>query len=246
MPNTELPHPPSGSDGCEFVNCPDWGEDPEAKSRCSVCKYQAYCSQRCQKGDWKHLHKYGCSSLIVDPDKAFLAPDANELENMVQWALRWLTAFEKLPHSVPANRSWKASTMPESKELLDMMISSGATYTRLPKDYDKRPFRLPLVLIARRFSSEMFQPLSEDARKVLGDYITTCGQNTLGKFTKVYGPKLMSKPADLAPDEYNFWMTLAPIVTAQDYGVCAFEEWPIRCRALATARAFLWEDGAPA
>ncbi|KAH6904491.1 hypothetical protein BKA70DRAFT_1296951 [Coprinopsis sp. MPI-PUGE-AT-0042] len=241
--SSELPTPPSQG-FCEYADCPDMDSDPEANSRCSVCKYQEYCSQRCQKLDWKRLHKYGCSSLTVDPQRAFLAPDAEELEKMIQWALRWFSAFEKLSKEVTGNRRWKASSMPESKELLDMRIESASTYTRLPKDHMSRPFRLPLVLISRRFSSEMFEPLTEEARKVLGDYLTTCGHNPPGgKFTKVYGPKLMRKPADLAPDEYNFWITFAPIVTGQDYGVCQFKEWQLRCRALATARVFLWEDG---
>ncbi|EAU91866.1 hypothetical protein CC1G_04633 [Coprinopsis cinerea okayama7 len=242
-PDTTVLPAPKPSGYCEFDDCPDVEEGAVAKSRCSVCKDYSYCSQKCQKLHWKQHHKWGCSSLVVEKDKAFLEPDPEELKKLEDVVVRWHAAFEKLPRETPSSRAWKASSLPESQELLQLEIPSGSSYTRLPQDHTTYPFRLPLTLIARRFTSEMLSSLSPEARTVLGGYITTCGHNPpKPHFTKIYGPKVVGKPADLAPGEYNFWMTLAPYMTIQDFGVCEFGEWEVRMRALATARVFLWDD----
>lgn len=129
---------------------------------------------------------------------------------------------------------------------IDVVIPSGSSYT-LPQPANQasklRPFCLPLVLICRRFLCEMLRPLTDEARKTLGDYVTVCGLRPPTQYSKVYGPKMMWKPADVSFEEYNFWMTIAPIIASQDYKVCKFgDEWMNRWRALATARVFLWDD----
>lgn len=89
----------------------------------------------------------------------------------------------------------------------------------------------------------MLRSLTDEARKTLGDYVTICGLRPPTQYSKVYGPKMMWKPADVSIEEYNFWMTIAPVIASQDYKVCKFgDEWMTRWRALATARVFLWDD----
>ncbi|KAE9399764.1 hypothetical protein BT96DRAFT_820148 [Gymnopus androsaceus JB14] len=237
MASNQIPVPPSLHE-CEYIDCPLWDEGGEADEirRCAVCKYQHYCSQSCQKQDWKK-HKFACSSLTIDQEKAFLIPDEDELRVLTDMMVRWEDAYR-----FSKKASWNVSVMPESQELLGLNIPSGSSYHLLPADQASRPFRLPLILICRRFLSEMLRPLTDEARKILEDYVTICGQNPPSPYSKVYGPKIMWKPADVSTEEYNFWMTIAPIVASQDYKVCQFPEWTERWRALATCRVFLWDD----
>lgn len=39
------------------------------KSRCSVCRYATYCSEECQKLDWK-FHKFNCRKLSIFETKS--------------------------------------------------------------------------------------------------------------------------------------------------------------------------------
>ncbi|KAG2015249.1 hypothetical protein CC2G_008536 [Coprinopsis cinerea AmutBmut pab1-1] len=126
-----LPLPPLDKH-CSYNPCPTFGEsDGEAKHRCSLCKGVSYCGQRCQKLDWKENHRWNCSPLAIDNDKAFLEPDPEELEELTRVIMHWKEAYDKLPDAEKQkqNKGWKASSMPESKGLL------GASGRRDPHSY---------------------------------------------------------------------------------------------------------------
>ncbi|EAU91849.1 hypothetical protein CC1G_04616 [Coprinopsis cinerea okayama7 len=236
---------PAQDTGCGYPLCPNEEEDEpvEAQFRCSVCKNESYCGLRCQKLDWKN-HKWICSPLAIDSNTAFLKHDPEELEELTQVIRRWKEAFVKIPDSEKKKKGWKASSMPESQELLNFNIASGASYTRLPKDHTKRPFRLPITLIIRRFLSSMLLPPIPSALETVPDSICKLGEGARlpHGWGKMYGPKVVHKPADLSPGEYETVVDLIPIMFVEQDMEGELKEWGDRWLALSLARKMLWND----
>ncbi|EAU91850.1 hypothetical protein CC1G_04617 [Coprinopsis cinerea okayama7 len=241
-----LPLPPLDKH-CSYNPCPTFGEsDGEAKHRCSLCKGVSYCGQRCQKLDWKENHRWNCSPLAIDNDKAFLEPDPEELEELTRVIMHWKEAYDKLPDAEKQkqNKGWKASSMPESKGLLDLQIASGASYSRLPKNHTKYPFRLPIILITRRFLSSMFHPPLPPALERIPDMLCRMGREIVAPnyYPRMHGPKIIRKPADLSSGEYGTILDWMPVALLEHGIKGEVKEWGDRWIALATAEKLLWTD----
>ena len=89
--------------------------------------------------------------------------------------------------------------------------------------------------------NDLVGELSSDAKETLAGYINTITMPS--SHTKLYGPKIMGRPANLSPGEYVSLVANAPLITMQEYGTCSFsKECQERWRNLAAAILFLWDD----
>ncbi|KAK0501527.1 hypothetical protein EDD18DRAFT_1143108 [Armillaria luteobubalina] len=234
---------PRAEGDCETCWGDEYGEGEVILRRCAQCKNQFYCSEGCQRKDWK-THKYNCSPLYDDTTPATIPRDQeseDEIQHMGKILADWMKAFEAQGEAVET-RQWKGSTLPEAAAFLEVAPSPHfPPYKReIPKPRTKK-YRLPLVLMARLFLNDLVGKLSPEAKETLAGYISVI--NMPSGHAKLYGPKIMGRPADLSSGEYVSFVASAPIITMQEYGTCSFsKECQERWRNLATAKLFLWDD----
>lgn len=170
----------------------------------------------------------------------------------------WMKAFEAQGNAVKT-RQWKGSSLPEAAAFLGAYFAFSSSvalfrhcaelapsphfppYKREIPNPRTKKYRLPLVLMARLFLNDLVGELSSEAKETLAGYINVITMPS--SHAKLYGPKIMGRPADLSPGEYVSFVASAPIITMQEYGTCSFsKECQERWRNLATAKLFLWDD----
>ncbi|KAK0214756.1 hypothetical protein IW262DRAFT_1278236 [Armillaria fumosa] len=235
---------PKAEGDCE--SC--WGDEYDGEEvtmrRCAQCKNQFYRSEGCQRKDWK-THKYNCSPLYDDTTPATIPRDQeseDEIRRMGKILADWMKAFEAQGDAVKTHQ-WKGSSLPEAAAFLVALAPHCPPYKREIPNPRTKKYRLPLVLIARLFLNDLVGELSSEAKETLAGYINVI--NMPSSHAKLYGPKIMGRPADLSPGEYVSFVASAPIITMQEYGMCSFsKDCQGRWRNLATAKLFLWDDEA--
>ncbi len=81
-------------------------------------------------------------------------------------------------------------------------------YKRHPMGRVKYPYRSTLMLAARTGLLQLVSGLSARARIVLAERINQA--KIPAKWTRLFGPKIVARPGNLAPGEYEVFATLAP------------------------------------
>lgn len=85
---------------------------------------------------------------------------------------------------------------------LALNIPLHLQYTRVPLYHERCKYRLPLVNIARLFFIDLVSSFRNDEDRLKFDEFF--GQMLLpSHYAKVFVPKLLSRPADLSPGEYE-------------------------------------------
>lgn len=81
-------------------------------------------------------------------------------------------------------------------------------YKRHPMGHVKYPYRSTLMLAARTGLLQLVSGLSVKERIALAERINQA--KIPAKWTRLFGPKIVARPGNLAPGEYEVFATLAP------------------------------------
>ncbi|RDB23906.1 hypothetical protein Hypma_009006 [Hypsizygus marmoreus] len=231
-PGTRLPQPEAFCDVCL--------KEPKEEGkllRCSVCKNQFYCSTACQNKDWSK-HKHNCSVLPAEgliPAKIEHKDELHaEVERVAAMLKAWMVADNKYETENADKDKIGSLRLTETTAIRDLEIPEVFSYTRLPPQHDKFPFRTPLTLATRLFYIDLVASLS--ARTLLHFESRLAQVHLPSQVPRIYGPKVVARPGDLSPGEYQTLGHLYIAVLFDQKLRVDFERWA----ALAGAIKKLW------
>jgi hypothetical protein len=125
----------------------------------------------------------------------------------------------------------------------DLKLSSEFEYKNLPQQQlERHPFRNPIIQISRLYLIALVASHpNPEHRKLISDKLTS--MTLPSHLAPLYGPKIMSRPADLSPGEYDAFAEVAPtaMVEPEKVGMDLNERG--RWIALAVALKKLWNAG---
>ncbi|KAF9068894.1 hypothetical protein BDP27DRAFT_764420 [Rhodocollybia butyracea] len=187
-----------------YTECEACGEEDEDVTllRCSRCKNKFYCSERCQRSDWK-THRFDCSELPVAGDAlAILSCDSElqtEVARVIQSLKQWRDASDR---NAKANKE-ALKGLQESQDILEWekQLPTAFQYSHSPALHQKHVFRKPLMLIARLLFSYSIAVLPADEKTALTKYIAST--DFPSSFPQLYAPKVVARPAKLSSGEYE-------------------------------------------
>ncbi|KAE9407198.1 hypothetical protein BT96DRAFT_971424 [Gymnopus androsaceus JB14] len=110
----------------------------------------------------------------------------------------------------------------ESKDLLnwEAQVPTSLQFSRDPPLHDQKTFRKPTILMARiLLNYTIGNVLSADEKTALGKAIDL--MILPSSFPQLYAPKVLSRPADLSPGEYEMLLTVFPMWTMADTTITA-------------------------
>lgn len=84
---------------------------------------------------------------------------------------------------------------------LELTLPSSFAYAPLPPSHGQYPFRVPLVLIGRLFLMDLVASVSSTGLEELAKSLDMV--ELPSHIPRVFGPKVISRPADLSPGEYE-------------------------------------------
>jgi hypothetical protein len=124
---------------------------------------------------------------------------------------------------LPATRVWAGassshSTTPlltRSAESLRAHISPALALARAPKDAAKFPFRTPLAALTRLFLVDALANMSAAEQHQIAAGVEELQYPS--HMAVIYGPKVVARPADLSPGEYETIAQLLPMVLMEVY-----------------------------
>ncbi|KAJ7784416.1 hypothetical protein B0H16DRAFT_1296474 [Mycena metata] len=192
---------------CPLQDFLDEEIDSASKSlmRCSRCKNRFYCSAKCQKNDWKE-HQWNCSVLPVDDLPAATVVDIDD-------------EFKAEVTRVVAILKDMAAALKDEKKLSVKMLApllkitselpDRLHYKRAIRDSDKFNYRLPLITACRLLLIDYVSTLDEAGRQEYEKFFA--GMQFPPSWCEMYGPKIVARPADLSPGEYDMLVTSMPI-----------------------------------
>ncbi|KAF8630110.1 hypothetical protein AX15_003071 [Amanita polypyramis BW_CC] len=205
-PVLELPLAVSRCDTCSNEN----KEGPLL--RCSVCKDRFYCSTSCQTQDWKE-HKYSCSLLPPDGLEPTQIKSDEEREKVIKDYTALLKAWAEVYRETKTKNTsgghlrFASSRSTIAKSLITFAFPENLQYKRHPLAHTKYPYRSTLMLAARTGLMQLIPRLSLSERTDLAERI---GRAKIpAKWTRIFGPKIVARPENLAPGEYEVFATLA-------------------------------------
>jgi hypothetical protein len=118
-------------------------------------------------------------------------------------------------------------------------ILSGVSLERLPKDASRYPFRASIVSVSRLFLVHALAHMSAEERTEIGSNIQQAQYPS--HMAAMYGPKIVSRPADLSPGEYETVAQLFPMVFVPfAFGNAALEPEIKRWESLSVMLRCLW------
>jgi hypothetical protein len=175
-----------------------------AVNRCSVCKNSFYCSQECQTKDWP-IHKFKCSMLPGDGLTAAKIRDQEELHEEVERLSNifkeWKEAEELF--NKEGNDAFGGAYIPEGLKIAEIRPSQLWPYSRVPSQHKQYPYRLPIIHTSRLFLMDLVARLQFNKRALARLEAALESVEFPPQFARLYGPKLISKPAELSPGEYE-------------------------------------------
>ncbi|TCD66502.1 hypothetical protein EIP91_001278 [Steccherinum ochraceum] len=207
-------------------------EEADRMMRCSTCRNMFYCSQKCQKKDWskdKQPHKNAYTHAHKHPIEGQAHQDLeDEVHRVAEILQKWMDAYEPYLADTKNNDVWKTGGLPEDLLIRDIQLSSAYssdTYKRVPEGHPTYAYRLPTTLIARLFLIHLATPsptrTTSDLRKL---------ENWLGAIppfpnapTKLWPPKLLCRPGELSPGEYDAVLSVLPVIGEADMDLDAEE-----------------------
>jgi hypothetical protein len=104
-----------------------------------------------------------------------------------------------------------------SAESLHAHLSPALALTRAPKDTAKFPFRTPLAALTRLFLVDALADMSEAEQRQISAGVE--GLVYPSHMAAIYGPKVVARPADLSPGEYETIAQLLSMVLMEVYMV---------------------------
>lgn len=195
---------------CGWQGCTNHATTREFQ-RCSVCKQKGYCSADHQKRDWK-THKFSCSTYPFGSDGSKLpTSEINVDEEFHSEITRLRAIIDGINDSIDEidgekKQNFNPNKKPLPTELFDQLltlnISPRLQYDRVPEHNVHRPYALPLINITRLYLIEMVGGMDDTERDLLLKYFHDLKMPPF--FPQVWGPKLVFRPADLSPGEYEW------------------------------------------
>ncbi|KAF9454317.1 hypothetical protein P691DRAFT_809871 [Macrolepiota fuliginosa MF-IS2] len=212
--------------------------------RCSQCKNAFYCSELCQKKEWKR-HKFNCSLFPAEGLKPAVIPITKELVTEIQRVdlilKTWLDKFSELTNGLKEHvDKVNAADLPEAVPICQLKLSPEFEYKNLPQQQlERHPFRNSLIQISRLYLTALIASHpNPEHRKLLSDKIGTIPLPP--HLAPLYGPKIVSRPADLSPGEYDTFAEIAPTVMMEPEKVGMDENERGRWIGLAVGLRKLW------
>ncbi|KAJ7025378.1 hypothetical protein C8F04DRAFT_137923 [Mycena alexandri] len=199
--------PKSGSI-CEFDMCPLQDEIDSASTslmRCSRCKNRFYCSAKCQKSDWK-AHQWNCSVLPVDDVPA---ATVIEIDDEFKAEVARVVAILKEVAALKVEQGKLSATMLAPLLKIISELPERFHYKQRIQDSDKFKYRLPIITACRLLLIDYVSALDEARRQKYEKFFTTMEVPT--SWCAIYGPKIVARPADLSPGEYDMLSTVMPM-----------------------------------
>src|SRR5258708_518569 len=92
--------------------------------------------------------------------------------------------------------------------VIEFTFPESLQYKRHPLARVEYPYRSTLMLAARTGLIQLMSQLSTEERISLGERINRA--KIPAKWTRLFGPKIVARPRNLAPGEYEVFATLAP------------------------------------
>ncbi|KAJ3565788.1 hypothetical protein NP233_g7414 [Leucocoprinus birnbaumii] len=215
--------------------------------RCSQCKNAFYCNNVCQKQEWKR-HKFNCSLFPPEglkPARILITKElVDEVRRVDEILKAWLDRVSELTNGLQENvEKINAADLPEALPICRLELIPQFQYKNLPQlQLERHPFRNPIIQIARLYLIALVASHpNPQHRKLLADKLTSVTLPT--HLAPLYGPKVMSRPADLSPGEYDTFAEIAPAVMVEPEKVGMDESERGRWIALAVAMKKLWNAG---
>ncbi|KXN87422.1 hypothetical protein AN958_08853 [Leucoagaricus sp. SymC.cos] len=237
---------PSSQNQC--LSCGKKAEElGKSMLRCSQCKNAFYCNNVCQKQEWKR-HKFNCSLFPPEGLEPAMIPITKELVEEVRRVDEilkvWLDRVSELTKGLQENvEKINAADLPEAIPICQLKLSPEFEYKNLPQlQLERHPFRNPIIQISRLYLIALVASHPNQAhRTLLADKMS---ETVLPPhLAPLYGPKIMSRPADLSPGEYDSFAEIAPAIMVEPEKVGMDESERGRWIALAVAMKKLWNAG---
>lgn len=125
----------------------------------------------------------------------------------------------------------------------ELRLSPEFQYKNLPQQQlERHPFRNPILQICRLYLITLVASHPDpENRKILAESFSSI--QLPSHLAPLYGPKIMSRPGDLSPGEYDTLAEVAPMIMAKPEKVGIDENERGRWIALAVAVKKLWNAG---
>lgn len=215
--------------------------------RCSQCKNAFYCNNKCQKQEWKR-HKFNCSLFPPEglkPARILITREfIDEVMRVDETLKTWLDRVSELTNGLKENvEKINAADLPEAIPICQLRLSPEFQYKNLPQQQlERHPFRNPILQICRLYLITLVASHPDpENRKALAESFSSI--QLPSHLAPLYGPKIMSRPGDLSPGEYDTLAEVAPMIMAKPEKVGIDENERGRWIALAVAVKKLWNAG---
>ncbi|KAK2463533.1 hypothetical protein APHAL10511_004284 [Amanita phalloides] len=194
---------------CDTCSNENRGDGSDASLlRCSVCKNRFYCSAACQTQDWKE-HKHSCSALSFDGLGTVQIEGCKKvIQDYVALLRAWSEQHERIKNTGGGQHKFASSRSVAARALIGFTFPENLRYKRNPPSHANYPYRSTLMLAARTGLVHLMLQLSVDERTTLAGRINAA--TIPATWTRLFGPKIVTRPGDLAPGEYEVFATLAP------------------------------------
>jgi hypothetical protein len=176
------------------------------------------------------VHKFNCSALSSPSVTALPRDEVRRAVEALSSALNtWCEAARAAKTdglaiaALPATRVWAGTSsshsdtpsLTHSAEGLRAHISPALALARTLKDAAKFPFRTPIAALTRLFLVDALADMSAAEQHQIAAGVEELQYPS--HMAAIYGPKVVARPADLSPGEYETIAQLLPMVLMEVY-----------------------------